>query len=280
MTNSTNPLFKHFRQPQLYIKLPSNGRWYKPGSIDMPVTKELPVYGMTAKDEILVQTPDALLSGQSTVEVIQSCIPNIKNAWEMPIVDLDYVLIAIRRATYGNGMEITTTCPHCKQKNESMLNLEALSNNVYNPNFQESIVINNLEIFIQPQNFRQLNLANIKKFENQRILNMVNSQDITEEEKVKQLTTMLNDLLELVIKTINQSIVAIKTEDGTIVQDSQFIDEFLRNCTKPVWESIKSKIEEIAEQSPLKKIKLTCTNQECIKDYTTPLIFELTNFFE
>ena len=31
-------------------------------------------------DEITFKTPDALLNGQATVDVIQSCIPNIKDA--------------------------------------------------------------------------------------------------------------------------------------------------------------------------------------------------------
>ena len=79
-----NPLAKHFRQPQLYIQLPSKGKYYPPGTLEMPVTKELPVYPMTAKDELSFMTPDALLNGQGTVDVIQSCIPNIKDAWAMP----------------------------------------------------------------------------------------------------------------------------------------------------------------------------------------------------
>ena len=32
---------------------------------------------MTAKDEMMFKTPDALLNGQATVDVIQSCIPAI-----------------------------------------------------------------------------------------------------------------------------------------------------------------------------------------------------------
>ena len=119
MVNSTNPLAKHFRQPQLYLKLPSQGKWYPQGSIDMPVTGELPVYPMTAKDELILQTPDALLNGQSTVEVIQSCVPSIKDAWKMPSIDLDAVLIAIRQATYGPGMDFFSVCPHCQRKNEN-----------------------------------------------------------------------------------------------------------------------------------------------------------------
>ena len=34
---SENPLSKYFRQPQLYFKLPSEGRWYPADSLEMPV---------------------------------------------------------------------------------------------------------------------------------------------------------------------------------------------------------------------------------------------------
>ena len=84
-----NPLMKFYRQPKIYLALPSKGHWYPEGSLDMPDNGELPVFAMTAKDELTLKTPDALLNGAATVELIQSCIPNIKNAWQMPVLDLD-----------------------------------------------------------------------------------------------------------------------------------------------------------------------------------------------
>ena len=102
---------------------------------------------MTAKDELSMQSPDALLSGQTTVDLIQSCVPNIKNAWLIPTVDLDYILIAIRRATYGNAMDFTSVCPHCKKSNENTINLEILQNQIYNPNFEETLTFNELELY-------------------------------------------------------------------------------------------------------------------------------------
>ena len=79
---NTNPLQKYFRQPKIYIKLPSNGKWYPNGSLEVTDNMEFPVYAMTARDELMFKTPDALLNGQSTVDVIQSCVPSIKNAWD------------------------------------------------------------------------------------------------------------------------------------------------------------------------------------------------------
>ncbi len=278
MTNS-NPLIKHFRQPQLYIKLPSQGNWYKPGTIDIPVTKELPVFAMTAKDEIIAKTPDALMTGQSVVDIIHSCVPNIKNAWEMPVIDLNQILISIRRATYGNAMDFVSVCPHCGKKNENTLNLEALLNSGYIPNFDESFKTHNLEFFMQPQTFKNFNQVNLKKFEIQRVVASLAHTEISESEKINKVQKALNDLLEITMHTMADNVIAIKTSDGQLVDRKEYILEFIQNCQKDIWEKLTEKINSIVDGSPAKSISLKCTQTECQKDYSTPLIFDLSNFF-
>ena len=46
------------------------------------------------------------------LDLIQSCIPNIKNAWGMPSLDIDACLIAIRIASYGEHRTITAKAPN------------------------------------------------------------------------------------------------------------------------------------------------------------------------
>ena len=76
-------LQKHFRQPSIYIKLPSEGVWYDDSIITMPENGEvLPVYPMTALDEITYRTADALFNGEAVVTVIKSCIPLFKDCFE------------------------------------------------------------------------------------------------------------------------------------------------------------------------------------------------------
>ena len=127
---ATNPLFKHFRQPAIYLKLPSGGKFYPPGAINFPPTGEIPVYPLTVKDELTLKTPDALMNGQGMAEIIKSCCPNIIDPWSMPIVDVDAVFIGIRLASYGPGMDITTTCPHCKERNEYTVDLRTVLDRV------------------------------------------------------------------------------------------------------------------------------------------------------
>lgn len=280
MTNSTNPLSKYFRQPQLYLRLPSNGKHYSEGSLELPITKELPIFAMTAKDELVLKTPDALLNGQATVDVIESCVPNIKNAWKIPVIDLDAILIAIRRATYGNRMDLVTLCPHCQRKNEKAINLEILSNKFQQLDFEEIMQVEGLEIYLRPQTYEQINKSNIEKFEQQRILKVVSDESLTEEQKIKQFSIVFNKLIDLSLGQILDSVVAIKMSDGTLVENRAFIVEFLQNCNKEIWNAIKAKLEEIAKTNPVAEIDLTCEHKDCAKDYKSPLTFEMSNFFE
>ncbi len=78
MTENSNPLGKYYRQPAIYIKLPSQGRYYPPDVFTPTETGEIPVFPMTAKDELAFKTPDAMINGQGTVDVVKSCIPNFK----------------------------------------------------------------------------------------------------------------------------------------------------------------------------------------------------------
>ena len=99
MENQNNPLVGYFRKPEVYVELPSRGNYYKPGILDLPPNGEVGIFPMTARDELVLKTPDALLNGASTVEVINSCVPAITDAWEIPSVDMDALLIGIRIAT-------------------------------------------------------------------------------------------------------------------------------------------------------------------------------------
>lgn len=283
-SSSINPLKQFFRQPQLYIRLPSNGRFYPPGCIEMPPNNELPVFSMTAKDELLFKTPDAVMNGQSTVEVIQSCIPNIKNAWEVPIIDLDTILISIRQATYGNGMDFTSICPHCKKKNTHTLDLTAIQSKfMVAPDYNSTVKIDKLEFYLKPQNFQTFNNLSMKLYEQQRILSLVNDTTIPEEEKNKQFQELFKKLVTLTVDNLAKSVSAIKIIDDTgeqVVDNTMLIQEFFTNCERQIWDTVKQKIEKInAEIDLAKKISLTCEQDECLKEYDSELGFETSHFF-
>ena len=163
---TNNPLAGYFRQPKHYLSLPSGGRWYPPGSLEWSATGELAVYPMTASDEIALKTPDALFSGQSTIDVIQSCVPAIKDAWQIPSVDLDAVLIAIRIATYGANMEISPTCPKCQSISTYQTDLKQALAQCMGKKWADLLEIMGLKIAVRPLSYRQISLKQLKHLKN------------------------------------------------------------------------------------------------------------------
>lgn len=113
--NSSNPLMQFARRPELSVKLPSNGNWYEEGFIDYTMSGEVEVYPMLPKDELMMLNPDALLSGQANVDLIKSCCPSISDPKKLLYPDLNVLLLAIQRATYGPTLTMTVTCPHCSE---------------------------------------------------------------------------------------------------------------------------------------------------------------------
>ena len=134
----SNPLKQYFRQPAIYIRLPSDGQFYPKGALDMPANRELPVLPMTTMDEIRYRTPDALFNGTATVDVIQSCVPNILDAWTIPNVDIDTILIAIRIATFGHELTIGTQCPACSTESDWSVDLRSVMERIRAPDYREA----------------------------------------------------------------------------------------------------------------------------------------------
>lgn len=275
---ANNPLFKHFRQPSVYLQLPSRGKFYPDTAIDFPVTGDIPVYPMTVKDELTLKTPDALMNGEGMVQVVASCCPNIKDPWSMPAVDVDSVFIAIRLASYGEGMDIKTICPHCKSENEHTIDLRILLDNVKPANYSEPVKIEDLEFNFRPQTYKDINNLNIISFEEQRLIEgIVNNPNMSDEEKAAQFKESFNKLNSMTINAIAVSIDSILTNDQVSVRDRSQIAEFLQNCSRDMFNAIKENIDALIDKNKLDPVKLTC--DECSKEYESNLTFDQSNFF-
>jgi hypothetical protein len=272
----TNPLSQYFRQPSIYIKLPSQGVNYPQGTLDMPANGELPVYPMTAIDEITYRTPDALFNGQATVNVIQSCLPNIKDAWAIPSIDLDTILIAIRIASYGHDMEFGTTCPKCQDTTERSIDLRTMLDALRAPDYTARINHSDLEIYFRPLNYKNLNDNSQLQFEQQKLLQVIPDSTISEADKMTALTKAFKQLTEITIRSLAISITVIKTPQA-MVSEPEFIEEFLKNCDRDLFNQIRDHVLKLREQSELQPLKLKCT--ACAHEYEQALTLDMASFF-
>jgi hypothetical protein len=275
-TKKFNPLSNYFRQPKIFIKLPSEGKWYPDNSLDKSSTGEYPVYAMTAKDELMFKTPDALLSGQSTVEVIRSCIPAIQEPWSMPSLDVDAALIAIRIATYGENMEVETNCPHCNAENSYDINLVGWLGNITNFKYQPEIQLDPLTIHVRPYSYKELSQTSLKTLEHQRIFSVINDEDLTDELKLAKFSQSFVKLTELTVDIIAGCVSQIDTPDGSSTDPEQ-IKEFIHNAPKEVFDIISTHITDMKKSIELPNQKVHCN--DCTKEFEMPITMDQSNFF-
>ena len=278
MQNRTNPLQKFMRQPAIYIKLPSNGEYWHANCLEMPINNELPVYPMSTKDEIAINTPDALMNGQAVVDMIHSCLPNIKNAWAIPVCDLDTILIAIRIASYGEKMEYKSTCPSCQNEDNYEIDLRNFMDLPVNLNaYHQPVEFKGMQIFLKPNDYDSVNMQNMEQFEQQRMVALINDVDMSEEDKQQRFYKIFQTMTNYTVKNVSGTILKIITPDGETVNDTDFIHEFVTNSERQLFEIVKRKIDEINKAIPSKDVNHTC--DECSHQYIAPFTFDQANFF-
>jgi hypothetical protein len=274
----SNPLAKFFRQPAIYIRLPSGGQGWLPGSIDYPANGEIPVLPMTAIDEITYRTPDALFNGESVVGVIQSCVPCIRNAWAVPSTDIDAILVAIRIASYGHSLDIASQCPSCKTEHDFGLDLRTVIDRLEAADYSKELTSGDLQVYFRPLNYQEINSNSQLQFEQQKILQLISdSENLAEQSKVDKINAMMKKLIEVTVKAMSQSITEIRTPES-IVSDSHHIEEFLNNCDRVIFEKIRDHVIELREKSELKPLKIKCPG--CSHEYQQAFTLDMARFFE
>ena len=283
MPENTNPLNKYFRQPSVYVTLPSGGN-YPPTVMGRSQTGEIGVQPMTAKDEIRFKTPDALMNGQGVVDVIQSCVPQIKDAWHIKSYDLDTILIAIRIATYGETMDFTFTVPGANEQVTHSQNLPALLDQIKGTTIETEITLEDgLKIAVRPLTYKDMTTASQQTFSQQKMYASVQESELPDEDKSKRFNESFKALTDLNSSILLKNISAITMQDGTAVNDPAQIKEFVDNANAKIVKEIENKIIALRSQGAVKPLKLKATEEQIKKgapaSYEVPITFDTANFF-
>lgn len=272
-----NPLSKYYRQPALYLKLPSEGKFWPQGSIEMPPNGEIPVLPMSGKDDIAMRNADGLMNGATTVSVIQSCCPNIKDAWQTPSVDLDAILIAIRMASYGNIMDFDTKCANCKEDMSYSADLSAVLNEIHAPDFSKGKDINGLLVGFRPNSYLDFNATNQERYIQQRTVRMLQDSNLSEDEKLDKVKQAVFEITERTVERVAGFIEYIITPEGVKVIDEDFIKEFVLNADQATYNLLRDSIFEYNKEYTIKPMNIKCS--ACGHEDTRQFQFEPASFF-
>lgn len=275
MAISNNPLRQYFRRPAIYLKLPSGGLGYPAGAINIPDTGDLPVYPMTAIDEITARTPDALFNGTAMAELIKSCIPDIKDPWVVNSNDFDAILVAIKAAANGNSMDITSICPSCKEVADYGVNLAGLLSTMQAGDYNKPLQINDLEITFRPLTYKEMNQAALGQFEAQRIFDQLENEP-DEEARNKKTQDAVKHITELTMKILSQAIESIKTPTA-VVTEYEYLLDFLVHCDKNMYIAIRDYNATLRESTQIKPLQLKCIH--CQHEYDQTFTLNTSDFF-
>ncbi len=284
MQEQTQPsLSAYFRKEELKISLPSKGTFYPPGTLELDSNGEVGVYPMTALDEMTLKTPDGLLSGEATYKVIKSCVPAIKDPWQMPAIDVDAILIGIRIASYGEKMRVTSIVPKTKTKQDHEINLvQLLESRKIAPIDTRVALDNGLNVAVKPTNYREMQNIRKETFEKQRLTRTINDSDMDPEAKEKEFNKIFATLTMLNVQTLTDNIDAISSPDGTF-NDLATKHDFVNNVELKHVNMIRKRIDEINAIGSLPKYTVESPEEDikkgAPKTYEVPVMLDNSDFF-
>ena len=283
MTENANPLNKYFRQASIYVALPS-GTDYPQDVVTKSETGEIGIMPMTAKDEIRFKTPDALMNGQGVVDVMQSCVPDINDAWQIKSYDLDTILVAIRIATYGETMEINFNVPGTNENVSHTVNLPSILDQLNTTKVDSEIELKDgLKITVRPLTYKDMTSTSLQTFQQQKMYSAVQDSQLSDEDKATRFNEAFKKLTELNASILLKNIEHVTMTDGTKISDAMHIKEFIENANATLIKEIEGKLMDLRSQGAVKPLKLKATEEQIKKGapatYEVPVTFDTSNFF-
>lgn len=273
---NVNPLAQYFRMPGLHVKLPSQGRFMPAGSIDLTATGEVPVLPMRAYDEILMKSPDALLSGYAIEKLVESCVPAVRNVKLLSAPDLDVLLLAIRAATFGTTMPIESVCPKCEEVNQFDMNIANMLENIKELDPENVIELSPmLKVFLRPYNVENATQASLAAYtEAKKIRGLENA---PEDERSAAINESINKLNKVNLILTSDCVLRIVT-GPTEVSNRQHIAEFMQQVPSPWYNQIEKHLKGINSQGLDRKQAVKCA--KCEHEWQTEVEFDPASFFE
>ena len=272
-----NPLIAAYRKPAVYISLPSEGKYYK-NKPKLSVDNELAIFPMTARDELVTKSPDALFNGEATISMINSCCPDIEDPNEMPVNDLMAVLIGIRIASYGNDIDIDAQCPSCEHMNQLSINSNAILATLA-PNETPEVVelANGFRVKCKPYTLRDRTTLQVQQIKQRKLIESLSDANLSDEEREAKFGKTFVELADITVGLIANCIDSVMIPENETIDDISQILEWLQSITKKDYDLIKMTVEGLSASGVNSEFNAKC--QSCGNDWKTQVDLDMANFF-
>lgn len=277
-----NPLKQYFRQPSLYLRLPTQGRWYTPQDVSMSRDSEVSVYGLSALDDIMLNTPDAMLNGLALERVITNCVPDVRNVKHLFVPDLEAIFLGMKIATNDGKFELERNCPSCKHENNFEVNCNSLLDTMSYIEESDTVleIDDQLVVNVKPYTFEMRQMFIQKQFEEDRVLKAIDEQnkDLDEFDKARIIAESVEKLSRITFELVSLSIESVHIKpQGVTVTDPVQITEWLININKSQADTIIGAVNALNDIGPNKIVKAECT--KCNHKWDETLNFDPISFF-
>ena len=278
---STNPLAKYFRIPGCHVTLPSAGAFLPPGAIELTMSGEVAVLPMKAADELLLKSPDALMSGYAIEKLLESCVPGLRTPRLISQPDLDVLLLAIRAATFGETMSLSAECPKCKEPNDFECNLPALLATAGKIPKENAVKLSNEVVaYVRPYNLHNATRIALASYEEARRLQALDMAEAKEDNvlRAREVNRSLERINLLTLEVLADCVLLIRVP-GNEVRDPVAIREFIHNVKKPWVSKLEKKVAEVNGMGIQKAITAKCDNEKCGHAWKTEVELDPASFF-
>lgn len=276
-----NPLAKYTKIEEIFVKLASNNVIkYDKSVLD---SIKLGVCARAARDEIMLNTPDALIGGDAIIRVIENCVPGINDAGELFVNDVEQLLIAIKIASKETDYEIQTQCPKCEHQGAFSRDLQSLLDSMTFFTEQPTIeLVNGLKVYFKPYTWNEYSEFGQRMFQEQKKSEMIDLIEGEDEEAIEQkrklFTEVFENMTQLNFDMIVQSIEKIETPDGDIVTESEFITDWVSSLPKTILKDVREESDKLQEIGISHEMDVECS--ECHHEWKIDkLRYDPSHFF-
>jgi len=257
----TNPLLARIQMPGETFKLPSGGLFYTNGELaDHVKDAEVQVHPMTVLDEIMIKTPDMLFSGKAVQEVFGRCIQDVIKPNQLLAKDVDFLLLCLRKVSYGDTLEMEDVHYNCPAKKEKEEEPEAhtypidINTFIKNSKLMDPTTTKQY-FFVELPNQQKVNITPIR-FEDFVTLMQVQDDDVkTPEEQVFELTKTLGNII-------------VNVDETT---DKKLIVEWLRKLKPEYLRILHARLEDTVQWGPDFKYTYNCKDCGQAREVVAPM---------
>lgn len=279
-SQNINPLKQFYRVAKLSVRLPSRGMHYR-DEVEFNSEHEVEILPMTAADEIMLKNADALLSGQAIIDLIKSCVPQVKKPQKLLSCDIETILVGVRAASYSDDLLIKINCPACNHENSYALDFETVLNQ--SEELQDEYLArlpNDVCVYVKPGTFDAIMKRQKILLDNRKIQRLIEQEDISDEARLQHINSVFTKVGQLNYELIVDGIDRIEFTDDSgetvTVDNRKYIDEYVRNIDRKDVDLIEEQLKIVNSVGIARETHAVCTS--CGHEWEAPIEFNPVNF--